>query len=90
MLTNVVGWVLFGLIVGAVARMLYPGREGLGWLGTMALGIAGSLVGGGVAYALRLGQYPYTGAGWILSIVGALALLGMGFFVRRPASSTRY
>jgi len=47
------------------------------------LGITGSLVGGGIAFMLRLGIYPYQPAGWIFSIVGAIVLLAMGFFGMR-------
>jgi len=80
MITSVLGWMLFGLVAGAIARMLHPGDEAMGWGGTMILGITGSLLGGGIAYLLRLGVYPYQPAGWIFSIVGAIVLLAMGFF----------
>ena len=43
----------------------------------------GSLLGGGIAYLLRLGVSPYEPAGWIFSIVGAVILLAMGFFGTR-------
>jgi uncharacterized membrane protein YeaQ/YmgE (transglycosylase-associated protein family) len=90
MITNLVGWVVFGLLVGALARVLYPGNQGLGLARTMFLGIAGSLVGGGMAYLLRLGQAPYTASGWILSIVGAILLLSLGFFAKRTTTVSRF
>jgi uncharacterized membrane protein YeaQ/YmgE (transglycosylase-associated protein family) len=81
---SIIGWILFGLIAGAIARMLYPGYERIGWGGTIVLGIVGSLVGGGLAYLLRLGTSPYQPGGWIMSIIGALIVLWMGFFGTRP------
>ena len=83
MLMSVVGWVLFGLVAGAVARMLHPGFDPMGYVGTIMLGITGSLLGGGVAYLLGYANSPTQGAGWIMSIIGAVALLFLGGFLRR-------
>jgi uncharacterized membrane protein YeaQ/YmgE (transglycosylase-associated protein family) len=83
MITSIIGWILFGLIAGAVARLLHPGNDAMGWGATIVLGIAGSLIGGGIAYLLRLGVQPYEPAGWLLSIIGAILLLAMGFFGTR-------
>ena len=79
MITSVIGWMLFGLVAGAVARFLHPGYDRMGMAGTMILGVLGSIVGGGLAYMLRLGISPYQPGGWIMSIVGAIVLLWMGF-----------
>lgn len=78
MLTSVIGWVVFGLVAGAIARFLHPGYDRMGMAGTIILGILGSLLGGGIAYMLRLGAYPYEPAGWIMSVIGAILLLWMG------------
>ncbi|HAF08894.1 MAG TPA: GlsB/YeaQ/YmgE family stress response membrane protein [Chloroflexi bacterium] len=43
---GIIGWIIIGLIAGAIARWIMPGPDPMGWLGTMALGIVGSLVGG--------------------------------------------
>jgi uncharacterized membrane protein YeaQ/YmgE (transglycosylase-associated protein family) len=43
---GIIGWIIFGLIVGAVAKFLMPGRDPGGWIVTILLGIAGALVGG--------------------------------------------
>src|SRR5438552_8586775 len=64
---NILGWLLFGLIVGAIAKFLMPGRDPGGWIVTILLGIAGSFVGGFLASAL-LGRQEQT-AGWIGSIM---------------------
>jgi uncharacterized membrane protein YeaQ/YmgE (transglycosylase-associated protein family) len=70
---NIIGWLLFGLIVGAIAKFLMPGRDPGGWIVTILLGIAGSFVGGFLATTL-LGRADNT-AGWIGSIIGAMLLL---------------
>jgi uncharacterized membrane protein YeaQ/YmgE (transglycosylase-associated protein family) len=78
MITSVIGWMLFGLVAGAIARFLHPGYDRMGMVGTIILGILGSLLGGGIAYMLRLGVSPYQPGGWIMSILGAILLLWMG------------
>lgn len=67
-------WIISGLIIGAVAKLLMPGRDPGGIIITMLLGIAGALVGGWLGQAF--GWYrPGEGAGWIVSILGAILLL---------------
>lgn len=70
---NILGWILFGLIVGALAKLLMPGNDPGGWIVTILLGIAGSFVGGFLASTL-MGRQEST-AGWIGSIIGAIVLL---------------
>ena len=71
---GVLGWILFGLIVGAIAKLVMPGRDPGGILVTMALGIAGALLGGFLGRAL--GWYgPADGAGFLMSLFGAILLL---------------
>lgn len=72
-LGGVLWWIIFGLIIGAIAKLLMPGRDPGGWIITILLGIAGSFVGGFLAQAL-LGREGGP-AGWIGSIIGAMALL---------------
>lgn len=83
MFTSIVGWVLFGLVAGAIARVIHPGFDPMGYVGTILLGITGSLLGGGVAYLFGYATSPTQGAGWILSIVGAIVLLSVGAYLRR-------
>jgi uncharacterized membrane protein YeaQ/YmgE (transglycosylase-associated protein family) len=83
---SLIGWIVFGLIAGIIARALHPGQDAMGMAGTILLGVTGSLLGGGLAYVLRLGTAPYEPAGWIFSIIGAIILLAMGFFGTRPQS----
>jgi uncharacterized membrane protein YeaQ/YmgE (transglycosylase-associated protein family) len=81
---GVLGWILFGLIVGAIAKLLMPGRDPGGFIITMALGVAGALLGGWLGRAV--GWYgPNEGAGFFMSLLGAVVLLALYrmFIVRR-------
>jgi len=86
MLIPVIGWILFGLVIGAIARLLVPGRQNIGILKTMLLGVAGSFVGGFLAY-LIFGGEPLQAAGWIGSILGAVLLLAIGMRYGRTTTS---
>lgn len=67
-------WMLFGLIVGVIAKLLMPGRDPGGFIVTMLIGIAGSLTAGFIGRAL--GWYgPNDGAGFFVSVLGAILLL---------------
>jgi uncharacterized membrane protein YeaQ/YmgE (transglycosylase-associated protein family) len=71
---GVIGWIIFGLIVGAIAKLVMPGRDPGGIIVTMALGIAGALIGGWIGRAA--GWYgPNDGAGFLMSMIGAILLL---------------
>jgi len=71
---GIIGWIIFGLIVGAVAKLLMPGRDPGGWIVTILLGIAGALVGGFLGRAA--GWYgPNDAAGFLMSLLGAIVLL---------------
>src|SRR5258708_31024606 len=70
---SILGWLLFGLIVGVIAKFLMPGRDPGGWIVTILLGIAGSFVGGFLATTL-MGRQEQT-AGWVGSIICAMVLL---------------
>jgi len=75
-LMSIVGWCVFGLLVGAIARFLMPGRQSMGILMTMALGVVGSFAGGFIS-SLIFGSSEslVNPAGWIMSVVGALIVL---------------
>jgi uncharacterized membrane protein YeaQ/YmgE (transglycosylase-associated protein family) len=69
-------WILFGLVVGIIAKLLMPGRDPGGFIVTTLLGIAGALVGGFIGKAM--GFYgPGQSAGWLMSILGAIILLAL-------------
>lgn len=71
---GLIGWIFFGLIVGALAKLVMPGRDPGGIVVTMLLGIAGALLGGFLGRSL--GWYgPNAGAGFLMSFIGAVLLL---------------
>ena len=71
---GLIGTIVLGLIVGAIARFILPGEQKMGWILTILLGIGGSMAAGFIGQAL--GWYKAgEGAGWIASVVGALVLL---------------
>lgn len=71
---GIVAWIVFGFIVGVVAKLLMPGRDPGGFVVTILLGIAGAFVGGFIGRAM--GFYgPNDSAGWLMSICGAVVLL---------------
>ena len=73
---GILSWILFGLVVGVIAKLLMPGRDPGGFIVTILLGIAGALIGGFVGRAM--GFYAENeGAGWIMSILGAIILLAL-------------
>jgi uncharacterized membrane protein YeaQ/YmgE (transglycosylase-associated protein family) len=91
MIGDILVWAIFGLVIGLIARMLYPGRQSMGLFMTMLLGIAGSLVGGFISWAAGFhpDQGAIRGAGWIMSIVGALIVVWLGLFASSHSSTPR-
>jgi uncharacterized membrane protein YeaQ/YmgE (transglycosylase-associated protein family) len=70
----ILSWIVFGLVVGIIAKLLMPGRDPGGFIVTVLLGIAGALLGGFIGRAM--GFYgPDQPAGWLMSIGGAILLL---------------
>ena len=73
---GILSWILFGLVIGIIAKLLMPGKDPGGFIITILLGIAGALLGGFVGRAM--GFYGENeSAGWIISILGAILLLGL-------------
>ena len=71
---GILAWIVFGLVVGIIAKLVTPGRDPGGFIITMLLGIAGALLGGFIGRAM--GFYgPQESAGWLMSIGGAILLL---------------
>ena len=85
LLGTILAWIVFGLAIGLIARALYPGRQALSLPNTIALGIAGSMVGGGISWLLgyRPQENIFQGAGWILSVVGALIVVWLAMAIAR-------
>ena len=85
---GVLGWIVFGLVVGIIAKLLMPGRDPGGFIITALLGIAGAVLGGFIGRAL--GFYgPGEAAGFIMSLLGAIILLFGYHKLRRPTPTIR-
>jgi uncharacterized membrane protein YeaQ/YmgE (transglycosylase-associated protein family) len=83
-MTSIIGWIVFGFIVGVIARFILPGPQPMGIVLTTVLGIVGSFVGGYLGMLVHGGPIDASQpAGWIGSIVGAVLLLVAFHFVRR-------
>ena len=79
-------WVcIVGLVVGAIAKLLMPGKDPGGWIITAALGIAGSFVGTWIGRLIHLYDRGES-AGILMSIAGAVALLAAYHLVRRKTA----
>lgn len=89
-LGSIISWAFFGLVIGLIARFLYPGRQPMGFVATMILGIVGSLLGGYISYLFgyRPEAGAFSGAGWIMSIIGAMIVVWIGLFLGSHSSST--
>jgi uncharacterized membrane protein YeaQ/YmgE (transglycosylase-associated protein family) len=87
---SIISWAVFGLVVGLIARMLYPGRQPMGFITTMILGIIGSLVGGFISFLFGFDPQDgaFQGAGWIMSIVGAMVVVWLGLFLGSRTTHT--
>jgi uncharacterized membrane protein YeaQ/YmgE (transglycosylase-associated protein family) len=72
---NIIGAILSGLVVGALARWFYPGAVEMGWLATIGLGIGGSLLAGLIT---SRGNREFSRAGCLASLLGAMALIFVG------------
>ena len=77
---NILAWIVLGLIAGAIAKAIYPGRQGGGILSTMLLGIVGAFVGGLLYNLLTTGTLALTAAGLsiggiVVSVLGAIVAL---------------
>ncbi len=76
---NIILFLVFGLVVGLLARAIMPGTQKMGWIGTMVLGVVGSFIGGFIAALLTHTQVlDFNTSGLIGSIVGALIALALG------------
>ena len=81
---GILGWIVFGLVVGVLAKLLMPGRDPGGFIVTALLGIAGALIGGTLGRVAGL-YAPGEPAGLFMSIIGAIVLLFL-YKKMRPAA----
>ncbi len=74
---GIIGWIVLGLIAGAIAKAILPGRQGGGWLLTLLLGVVGALLGGFLASAIfgvAMGGF-FDIRTWVIAILGSIVVL---------------
>jgi uncharacterized membrane protein YeaQ/YmgE (transglycosylase-associated protein family) len=75
---NIISWLLFGLLAGAVARVFVPGRQGIGCLGTLAVGMVGALIGGLIGEVVlddENTRFRWDLGPFLLAVAGSIVLL---------------
>ena len=74
---GIIGWIVLGLVAGAIAKAVHKGNEPAGVLGTMVVGILGAVLGGLIASAIGIGSISsfFSIGTWLIAIGGALLLL---------------
>jgi len=84
---NVLGWIVFGLIVGIVGKLLMPGKDPGGFIATVAIGIIGALIGGFLGRLVGLyGQDDPVG--FVMAVIGAILLLWIYRVFTRRSNAT--
>ena len=96
---NIIGWIVAGLIVGAIARLIVPGKHSMGILLTIVLGIVGALVGGFISSMVfgpnlmvdSTGTYAVETAwpGWIMAIIGGALVLWLTLVLSGDRTTNR-
>ncbi|MBD2724979.1 GlsB/YeaQ/YmgE family stress response membrane protein [Nostoc sp. FACHB-892] len=89
---NIIAWIILGLIAGAIAKAIYPGRQGGGIVSTMVLGIIGAVIGGVLVTLFETGRFQLTAAtlsipGVIIAIIGAIIAIFIWNLLANRASS---
>ncbi|MBD2185108.1 GlsB/YeaQ/YmgE family stress response membrane protein [Planktothrix sp. FACHB-1355] len=88
---NIIAWIVLGLVAGAIAKLVYPGRQGGGILATMVLGIVGAFLGGTIFTLLQTGRLVLTAnaafniPSIFVAVVGALVAIWLWNLINRTA-----
>lgn len=86
---GIIAFLILGLIAGAVAKMILPGRQGGGWVITLVLGVVGALLGGFIGNAIfGVGLEEFWSIQtWLVAIIGAILVLVIYGFVTRKSNN---
>ena len=82
---GIIGWIILGLLAGAIAKAILPGSQGGGWVVTLLLGVVGALLGGfigGAIFGIGLENF-FSIQTWLVAIAGSIIVLLMWGFVTR-------
>ncbi|MGH3654978.1 GlsB/YeaQ/YmgE family stress response membrane protein [Glutamicibacter sp.] len=80
-----IGWIVLGLIAGAIAKAIMPGKQGGGWIATLVLGVVGAILGGwlgSLIFDVKLDEF-WSISTWLLAIGGALVVLVIWGFITK-------
>ncbi|MBO0896788.1 MULTISPECIES: GlsB/YeaQ/YmgE family stress response membrane protein [Arthrobacter] len=83
-----IAFLILGLIAGAIAKAILPGRQGGGWIATLVLGVIGALLGGwigGAIFGVELEEF-FSIQTWLVAIIGSIIVLAIYGFVTRKSS----
>ncbi|MBW4652001.1 MAG: GlsB/YeaQ/YmgE family stress response membrane protein [Kaiparowitsia implicata GSE-PSE-MK54-09C] len=88
---NIIAWIILGLLAGAIAKAIVPGRQGGGILGTMLLGIVGAFIGGTLVTLLTEGSLAFTATslsipGVIVAVLGAIIAIWLWSMLTRSTT----
>ncbi len=86
---GIIGWIILGLLAGAIAKAILPGNQGGGWLITLVLGVVGALLGGFIGSALFNAPLEdfFSIQTWLLAIGGSIVVLLIFGLVTRGRKS---
>ncbi len=88
---QILGLIIVGLIIGALARLLTPGRQHLSILATMLLGVVGAIIGGALADLLGVGSiFELNFLGFVFAVIAALLLVGVAEGMSSKGRGTRH
>jgi uncharacterized membrane protein YeaQ/YmgE (transglycosylase-associated protein family) len=74
---GIIGFIVAGLVIGALARLIKPGRQHLGLIATLLLGLVGSVIGGTIASALGTGDiFELNVLGFVVAVIASVLLIG--------------
>lgn len=88
---NIIAWIVLGLIAGAIAKAIYPGRQGGGILATMVLGIVGSFLGGMIFTLIQTGRFAFVASNAlnipsiVVAVIGAMVAIWLWNMFARTA-----
>ncbi|MDP9989004.1 hypothetical protein QMY03_09270 [Arthrobacter sp. KFRI-F3372] len=85
-----IGFIIAGLVIGALARLIKPGKQNLSFIATLLLGLAGSVIGGVIASLLGTGDiFELNILGFIVAVIAAVLLIGVAEGIAGRRKSVR-